>query len=73
MGWSSGSTLADDIWKELKPILNKKEQKQISKFLYNKFCEYDADDWSWWEGALEYDAYKMNNPKEWKRLDEESR
>lgn len=71
MGWATGSKIAEDIWCELKPILNEEQQKYFSKFIYNKFCDFDADDWTWEEGALEYDAYKMNDPKEWKRLNEE--
>lgn len=68
MGWASGSEIAEDIWCELKPILNEEQQKYFSKFIYNKFCDFDADDWTWEEGSLEYDAYKMNNFKEWKRI-----
>ena len=71
MGWASGSQLGEAIWYELKPMLNQEQQKQMSKFIYNLFCDYDADDWTWEEGALEYDAYKLNKPKEWKRLDKE--
>ena len=51
--------------------LTKEQQKYFSKFIYNIFCEHDADDWTWEEGELEYDAYKMNNPKEWERLNKE--
>lgn len=71
MGWATGSEIAEDIWFNLKDDLNEEQQKRLSKYLYNKFCDYDADDWTWEEGALMYDAYKLNNPKEWKRLNKE--
>ena len=71
MGWASGSEIAEAIWTEVKKELNPQQQKRLSKFIYNIFCDHDADDWTWEEGSLEYDAYKMNNPKEWKKLNKE--
>ena len=71
MGWATGSNIAEEIWSYMKDRLDIEGQKELSKKLYNTFCKYDADDWTWEEGSLMYDAYKLNNPEEWKRLEEE--
>lgn len=71
MGWATGSGIAEKIWSKIKPKLDKEQQKFVSKILYNTFCDYDADDWEWEKGMLEYDAYKLNKPKEWKEINKQ--
>ena len=61
MGWASGSYIAEKLWEELKDSL---DEKYLSKLIYETFSEYDADDYEWKEGSLEYTYYKLNKPKE---------
>lgn len=45
MGWSNGSYIAEDVWKTVKPFIPEDKKQEIAKKIYDKFCEYDADDW----------------------------
>jgi hypothetical protein len=45
MGWSSGSTLAEEIWLEIKGFIPEGNRKEVANMLYDKVCDLDADDW----------------------------
>ena len=76
MGWSEGSTIADEVWKAVKSFINKDERThaEVSKRIYEIFEENDADDWSYqfYEKGSLYETYlRLNEPKEYKELSEE--
>ena len=68
MGWASGSRIAEELWKELKPYIEPEDYGKVSKVIMDKFCEYDADDWECYpsEECLYYVYLKYNEPKELK-------
>ena len=71
MGWASGSRIAEELWKELKPYTSQSNHKEVSKILIDKFCEYDADDWECYpsDDCLYYVYLKYNEPKELEEYD----
>ena len=73
MGWSEGSIIAEELWNNLRPYINKDERtlKEVSKRIYKIFEEYDADDWGYQltdKNSLYYTYMKLNEPKEFKEL-----
>ena len=66
MGWSSGSGIAEELWRKLKPYIDGKDYKEVSKIIVDKFEEYDADDWEVEKShdCLYYVYLLLNNPKE---------
>jgi hypothetical protein len=46
MGWCSGSYLAEDIWDKFREYIPEEKRYELAKWLYDKFCNEDADDWS---------------------------
>lgn len=74
MGWASGSELATDIWKDIKPYIKEENLKQASKSIYQTFNAMDADDWCWQatqKGELFYDYLKLNYPKVWQKIQDD--
>lgn len=71
MGWSSGSYLAQTLWKQLKPYIEPKDYGAVSKIIYERFCECDADDWEIYPkfDCLYYVYLRENNPEELKEFD----
>lgn len=55
MGWSSGSTLGEEIYCLVRKYIPVKKRKLIASKIYDLLCDQDADDW---EGTskLEKDA-----------------
>ena len=76
MGWSEGSIIAEELWDNLRPFVNKDERtlKEVSKRIYKVFEARDADDWGYqlqYKDSLYYTYMKLNEPKEFKELMEE--
>ncbi len=46
MGWASGSELANQLWREIKPLVPKKNRESVATHIYETFSNADADDWS---------------------------
>jgi len=51
MGWSSGSELAERLWKKIKPLLKEGEENKAKKAFIKEFENEDCDtmcevDWS---------------------------
>lgn len=46
MGWCNGSYLAEDIWDKFREFIPEDKKEQFAYWLYDKFCDEDADDWS---------------------------
>lgn len=46
MGWASGSYMAEEIYDKIRPYIKDGSEYKVAKFIYDKFCEGDADDWS---------------------------
>ena len=46
MGWCSGNELAEDLYKAIRFYIPKEFRKEVATQFYEKFCEYDADDWA---------------------------
>ena len=46
MGWCSGSELAENIYNEIRKFIPEHKRKEIAKKIYDEFCNYDADDWT---------------------------
>lgn len=55
MGWASGSELANELWLEIKPFLSPADHEELACLIYERFCDYDADDWDG-TSVLEADA-----------------
>ena len=73
MGWSEGSIIAEELWNNLRPFINKDERtlKEVSKIIYEAFEARDADTWDYqlqYKGSLYYTYMKLNEPKEFKEL-----
>lgn len=65
MGWSRGSYLAEEIWKEIKDFLPSDKKDKLAVKIYNAFCDMDADDWEFEEDNLFSAALKIQNPEEY--------
>jgi len=52
MGWCTGSYMAEDLWKTIEPHLPKEKKMEIAEYIYDLFCDQDADDWSGEPGSL---------------------
>jgi len=46
MGWCRGSYLAEEIWDDLRSVVPQEQRHVFAKKIYEKFCDYDADDWN---------------------------
>ena len=73
MGWSEGSIIAEELWNNLRPFINKDERtlQEVSKRIYEVFVARDADDWGYqlqYKNSLYYTYMKLNEPKEFKEL-----
>lgn len=55
MGWCSGTSLAIDVWNEIRKYIPDKDKKKVAKKIYNLFCDQDADCWDG-DSQLEKDA-----------------
>lgn len=45
MGWCSGNELADVLYNAIRFYIPKEYRKEVASQFYEKFCDYDADDW----------------------------
>ena len=73
MGWSEGSIIAEELWYNLRPFINKDERTlaEVSKRIYEIFENRDADDWGYqltYKDSLYYTYMKLNEPEEFKEL-----
>ena len=73
MGWGTGSRIAEELWKDMLPVISKSNYKRASKLIMDKFREYDADDWELYPSVecLYYVYLKENEPAEFEELREE--
>ena len=71
MGWATGSGIAEELWKSIKPYINIKDYGAVSKIIVEKFEEYDADDWvvEYGDDCFYYTYLSLNNPEELKEYD----
>lgn len=63
MGWCTGTEIAEEVWKRIKPHVPIKKHKEVTKALVDVFSEYDADDWEYYlseKGSL-YATYANLN------------
>ena len=68
MGWASGSRIAEELWAALRPLTSEGSYGKVSEIIFEKFCEYDADDWELEisKDCLYYMYLKHNKPEELK-------
>lgn len=52
MGWCSGSRIAEDLWEIIKEYIPEDKKLPVAKIIYELFCDYDADCWTFEEGTL---------------------
>ena len=74
MGWSTGSEIADKVWKRIKKFIPPSSYGAVTKGICETFDEYDADDWSYQlqEDNSVYATYlRHNKPKKYKKLKDE--
>jgi hypothetical protein len=45
MGWCTGSYLAQDIWDKFRKDIPEHKRQRYAEWLYDLFCNEDADDW----------------------------
>lgn len=45
MGWVSGTELAEDLYNSIRFYIPKENRIEVASQFYEKFCDYDADDW----------------------------
>ncbi len=45
MGWASVSYLGQEIWDEVRAFIPNEERRRLAKFIFDKCCDLDADDW----------------------------
>lgn len=45
MGWSGGSSLAEDVYLLVRKHIPLNKRQQIAEKIYDLFCDLDADDW----------------------------
>jgi hypothetical protein len=45
MGWASGSYLAEEIYDKFREYIPEDKREELATWLYNRFCNEDADDW----------------------------
>lgn len=45
MGWCQGTYLANEIYLIIREFIPKDKRKEISRKIYEKFCDEDADGW----------------------------
>ena len=43
MGWSSGSSLAQELWDDIKSTLTDEQKKKVKKAIIKHFENYDCD------------------------------
>lgn len=55
MGWAAGSDLARELWQEIRPSVAPSAREKVAQMIYDKFTDYDADDWDG-HSLLEEDA-----------------
>lgn len=55
MGWANGSCLAEELWIELRGFIPEASRKEAANIIYDRFCDYDADDWCG-DSELEFDG-----------------
>lgn len=58
MGWASGSSLATELWEEIRGFIPEDNRYEAANIFYDRFTDYDADDWDG-ESTLEKDG-KIN-------------
>ena len=65
MGWATGCEIAEEIWENVKVYVDESRYKEVSKSLYETFCNMDADDWSSYdfEGSLYRTYAELNEPE----------
>jgi hypothetical protein len=45
MGWSAGSSLAEDFWILVREFVPADKQQRVAEEIYEMVCDLDADDW----------------------------
>lgn len=45
MGWSTGSSLGEEIYCLVRKYIPQKNRKLIANKIYDLLCDQDADDW----------------------------
>lgn len=65
MGWATDCEIAEEIWENVKVYVDESKYKDVSKVLYEIFCNMDVDDWSSYdfEGSLYRTYAKLNEPE----------
>lgn len=43
MGWATGSALAEELWRDLKPLIPKDRRPQAADAMVKRFEDYDCD------------------------------
>ncbi len=67
MGWSNGPEIGEYVWNTVKKYIPEEDKQKVAKKIYDKFNEYDADDWSMDEDSL----WAIAEPEEYKQIQEE--
>lgn len=73
MGWASGSYMAEELWRKLRPVIRPEDYKLASKVLFETFNNNDADDWSFEDNNYDnllFVYLKYNNANELKEIRE---
>lgn len=68
MGWSSGSYIAESLWRKLRTVIRPEDYKYASKVIFEEFNNNDADDWSFDDNdydSLLFVYLKYNNANEY--------
>ena len=65
MGWATGCEIAEEIWENVKVYVDESKYKEVSKSLYETFCNMDVDDWRSYdfEGSLFRTYVELNEPE----------
>jgi hypothetical protein len=62
MGWASGSSLAENLWRGISPHIDIDQLQHVAQTIIDAFEDHDADDWDY-EGDLYQTAYPFGEGK----------